>query len=128
MHLFLSVTDARLLIRTESSVLIELKETIGFKENPSTVFMDIGGILQITGVKPGIRTGHASGHFRMYGDPCLVLEESVNTVYWRGSLSCAHATQEGGLLHLEHDCYRETAPEDFVRDVLPFGGMFFIEE
>ena len=42
---FESVTDARLLILTKGSVLLELKETVGLKENPSTVFMDIGGIL-----------------------------------------------------------------------------------
>ena len=125
---FESVTDVRLLIQTEGSVLLELKETVGFKENPSTVFMDIGGILRITGVKPGIGAGHAAGHFRMYWDTCLVLEERVDTVYWRASLSCAHAPQEGGLLHLEHDRYGVTTPEIFVRDVLRFWGMLIIEE
>ena len=64
----------------------------------------------------------------MHGDPCFVLEESVNSVYWRGSLSCAHAPQAGGTLHLEHDRYGGTAPESFVRDVLRFGGMIIIEE
>ena len=123
---FESVTDVRLLIQTEGSVLLELKETVGFMENPSTVFMDTGGILRITGVKPGIGAGHAAGHFRMYGDPCLVLEERVDTVYWRASLNCPHAPKEGGSLHLEHDHYGVTAPESFVRDVLRFEGMFII--
>ena len=90
--------------------------------------MDIGGILRITVVKPGIGAGHVAGHFRMYGDPCLVLEERVDTVYWRASLNCAHAPQEAGLLHLEHDRYGVTAPESFVRDFVRFGGMLIIEE
>ena len=93
---FESVTDAWLLIRTEGSFLFELKENVGFKENPSTVFMDIGGILRITSVKPGIGAGHAAGYFRMHGNPCFVLEENVNTVYWRGSLSCAMPIRREG--------------------------------
>ena len=90
--------------------------------------MDIGGILWITGLKPGIETGHATGHFCMHWDPCLVLEESVNTVYWRGNLICAYASQEGRTLHLEHDRHGGSAPESFVRDVLRFGGMLILEE